>query len=190
MSTLPTPATPPSHNSLSNAHVDLMTELIAIMYQTLQQNATMMAHMQIQPSHPSAPQPPTDPQYKPQCPPFPKWYGAPLTNPIFPAQVVTYKAEAFYSCVHIRMQTTQASKNLSVAISADMLALLPQSVSSMFLNDTSFASYRIAMISHLLTHLNPSSSENILLAISYLTRLEMVLGELSINYMSCVRSIS
>ena len=46
------------------------------------------------------------------------------------------------------------------------------------------------MIFHLFTHLNPSSSENILLEISYLTRLEMVLGELSINYMSRVRSIS
>ena len=190
MSTSPTPATPPSHNSPSNAPVDLMTALIAIMHQTLQQNATIMVHMQIRPSPPSAPQPPTNPQYKPRCPPFPKWYGMPLTNPIFPAQVLTYKAEAFYSCVHNWMQTTQASKNLSVAISADMLASLPRSVSSMFLNDTRIASYRIAVISHLSTHLNPSSSENLLLAISDITRLEMGLGELSINYMPRVHSIS
>ena len=46
------------------------------------------------------------------------------------------------------------------------------------------------MLSHLLTHLNLSSSENLLLAIPDLTRLEMGLGESSINYMSLVRDIS
>ena len=43
---------------------------------------------------------------------------------------------------------------------------------------------------YLLTHLNPSSNENLLLAISDPTRLEMRLGKLSINYMSRVRGIA
>ena len=46
------------------------------------------------------------------------------------------------------------------------------------------------MLSSLLTHLNPSSNENLLLAISYLTRLEMRLGESSIDYMPRVRGIA
>ena len=46
------------------------------------------------------------------------------------------------------------------------------------------------MLFHLLTQLNPSSSENLPLVISYLTHLEMRLGETSIYYMSRVRSIS
>ena len=46
------------------------------------------------------------------------------------------------------------------------------------------------MLSYLLTHLNPSSSENLLRAISYITRIEMGLGESSIDYMSHVRGIS
>ena len=45
------------------------------------------------------------------------------------------------------------------------------------------------MLSSLLTHLNPSSSENLLLAISDFTRLEMGLCESSIDYMSWVRGI-
>ena len=60
----------------------------------------------------------------------------------------------------------------------------------MFLNDARFASYGIAMLSSLLTHLNPYSNENLLLAISYLTRLEMRLGESSIDYMSRVCCIA
>ena len=60
----------------------------------------------------------------------------------------------------------------------------------MFLNETRFASEGITMITLFLTHLNPSSSENLLLAISELTCLEMRLGELSINYMSRVPGIS
>ena len=46
------------------------------------------------------------------------------------------------------------------------------------------------MISHLLIHLNPSSSENLILEISYPTRLDMGLGQSIINYMSRVRRIS
>ena len=46
------------------------------------------------------------------------------------------------------------------------------------------------MLSYLLTHLNPSSRKNILLAISDLTRLEMGVGESSIDFMSCVRGAS
>ena len=60
----------------------------------------------------------------------------------------------------------------------------------MFLNDARFASDSIAMLPLLLTHRNPSSSENLLLAISDLTCLKMRLGESSINYMSRVRGIS
>ena len=86
--------------------------------------------------------------------------------------------------------TKPANKHLSVAISADILMSLPRSVLSMFLNEIIFTPNGIAMLSHLLTHLNPSSSGNLLVAISDLTCLEMVLGELSTDYMSCVRGIS
>ena len=60
----------------------------------------------------------------------------------------------------------------------------------MFLNDTIFVSDGIAMIYSLLTHLNPSSSENLLFSISDLTRLKMRLGESRIDYMTRVRGIS
>ena len=60
----------------------------------------------------------------------------------------------------------------------------------MFLNDARFASDGIAMLSSLLTHLNPSSNENLFLEISDLTRLEMRLGKSSIDYMLRVRGIS
>ena len=60
----------------------------------------------------------------------------------------------------------------------------------MFLNDAGFTSDEIAMLSSLITHLNPSSNENLLLAITDLTPLEMRLGELSIDYMPRVRGIS
>ena len=46
------------------------------------------------------------------------------------------------------------------------------------------------MLSHLLTRLNPSYSEKILLTISYLTHLDMGLGKSSMDYMSRIRSIS
>ena len=71
-----------------------------------------------------------------------------------------------------------------------MLDSLPSSISSMFLNDARFASYGITMLSSLITHLNPSSNENLLLAITDLTYLEIILGELSIEYMSRVRGIA
>ena len=60
----------------------------------------------------------------------------------------------------------------------------------MVLNITRFVSDSISNISHLLTHRNPSSRENILLAISDITRLYMRLGDSSIDYMSRVRGIS
>ena len=60
----------------------------------------------------------------------------------------------------------------------------------MFLNVVRFASYKIAMMSSLITHLNPSSNGDLLLAIIYLTRLEMRLGELSTDYMLRVRVIA
>ena len=46
------------------------------------------------------------------------------------------------------------------------------------------------MLSSLLTHLNPSSNENLLLTISDLTCLNLQQGESSINYMSRVQGIS
>ena len=71
-----------------------------------------------------------------------------------------------------------------------MLASLPPLISFMFLNDTIFASDGIAMLSSLITHLNPSSNENLILAITDLTRLESRLGELIIDYMPRVRGIA
>ena len=87
-------------------------------------------------------------------------------------------------------KTTPAEKDLSAAISADIMVSLPRVVSSMFLNNKTFDSDRIAMLSHLLSHINPLSSKNLRLAISDLTRLKMGLGETSIDYMSCVCGIS
>ena len=71
-----------------------------------------------------------------------------------------------------------------------MLAYLPRSVSPMFLNDARFASDSISMLSHLLTHPNPSSRKKLLLVISDITRLNMELGESSIDYMSRAHGIS
>ena len=160
------------------------------MHQTLLKNATLTTHLQTCPSPPLVQQTRIASSYKPQCPPFPKWDGTPPTTPLFLAQVATYKSEAFYSGVQDWTRTTLENKHISVAISANMLASLPWSVSSMFLNGIRFASDGITMLSYLLTHLNPSSSENLLRAISYITRIEMGLGESSIDYMSHVRGIS
>ena len=66
--TMPTPETPTSHNSSSNAHVDPTTALIALMHQTLQQNATRMSHMQTRTYPLSVQQTPTTPTYKPHFP--------------------------------------------------------------------------------------------------------------------------
>ena len=96
----------------------------------------------------------------------------------------------FYSGVQDWAKIFPASKHLSVTFGADILASLPQEVLSMFLNDIIFASNGIAILSHLLTHLNPSSSENLLLDIYDLTCLDMGLGKSRINYMLCVRIIS
>ena len=59
----------------------------------------------------------------------------------------------------------------------------------MLLNDIIFASDGIAIISHLLTHLNPSYSENLVLAISDITCLEMKSDKANIEYMSRVCGI-
>ena len=82
------------------------------------------------------------------------------------------------------------TRQLSVGIISDVLALLPSSISSIFLNDTRFASDVIVMLSSLITHLNPSSNENPLLSITDLTRLKMGLGKSSIDYMPRVRGIA
>ena len=101
-----------------------------------------------------------------------------------------YTSEAYYAGFHDWTCTTPASRKLSVAISSDMMALLLSSISSMFLNDVRFASDRIAIISLLFAQLNSSSVENLLLAISDLTCLEIRLGDSSIDYMSRVQWIS
>ena len=46
------------------------------------------------------------------------------------------------------------------------------------------------MLPHLITHLNPSHTENLLITINDLNHLEMLLRESSTNYMSCIRSVS
>ena len=92
--------------------------------------------------------------------------------------------------MHDWTQTTPTNRQLSVAISSDMMASLPSLISSMFINDARFASDGIAMLSSLLTQLNPYFNENLLLAISDLTCLEMKLGESSIDYMLRVRGIA
>ena len=60
----------------------------------------------------------------------------------------------------------------------------------MFLNNARFASGRIAMLPPLINYLKPSFNENLLIAITDLTSLEMRLDESSIDYMSRVRGIA
>ena len=190
MSTYAAPTTPPAHASSSNQTVEPTLSLIALMQQSLQQNVTIIAQLNSRPStHPPQTQS-LSYQFEPQRPPFPKWDGTLPTTPLFLAQIETYNSGVFYAGLHDWTQTTLANRQLSVAISSDMLASLPSSISSIFLNDARFASDGITMLSSLLTHLNPSSNENLLLAISDITRLEMRLGESSINYMSRVCGIA
>ena len=153
------------------------------MYQSLQQNAAMMAQLHSHP-YPLTSQK-TSPlyQYKPQSPPFPKWYITPTTTPLLFSQIATYKSEAYYSGVHNWTCTTLARRQLSVAISSDNLASLLSMIPLMFLNGAIFVSDRIAMISLLITHLNPSSSKNPLLAISDLNSIKMQHGKSRIDYM-------
>ena len=62
-------------------------------------------------------------------------------------------------CRGVQLDTkTPTNKQLSVAIRSDMLASLPSSISSIFLNDEIFASDGITVLSYLLTHLNPYSN--------------------------------
>ena len=72
MSISPTPATPPTHSSLSNQTVEPTTALIALMNQYLQQNAAIMAQLHSRPSPPPALQLLQLYQYKSHLPPFPK----------------------------------------------------------------------------------------------------------------------
>ena len=60
----------------------------------------------------------------------------------------------------------------------------------MFLNNARLAPNIIAMLSSLITHLNPYSNENFLLAISDLTPLGMRLRESRIDYILRGREIS
>ena len=149
-----------------------------------------MAQIHYCSSSPSALQPLMSCQYKPQIPPFPKWDVTSPTKPLFLAHITTYKSEAFYAGVRNWTCTTPASRQLSVAISSDILASLLSSISSILLNDTIFAPDGVAMISSFITHLNPYSRKNLLLSISDLTHLDMKLGKSSIDYISRVRGIS
>ena len=189
MSTYSDPTTPPAHGSPLNT-VDPTVQLIALVQQLLHQNATILAQLN---SRSSPNQPQTQSlayQFKPQRPPFLKWEGTLPTTPIFPEKIETYKAEDLYAGVHDWIQTTLTTRHLSVAISLDILSSLPPSISSMLLNNARFVSDGITMISSLITHLNPSSNENVLLDITNLTRLEIRLGESSIDYMSRVCGIA
>ena len=160
MSTSSAPTPPPAHGSLSNQTVDPTLALIAMIQQSFQKNATMIAQLNSCPSpHPPKPQSLLY-QFKPQHPPFPKWGGKLPTTPLFLAQRETYKAKAFYARVHDWTQTTPTNRQLRFAISSDMLASLPSSISSMFINGARLVSDGIAMLSSLITHLNPSSNEN------------------------------
>ena len=129
MPTFLTPATPPSYNYLSKSTVDPTMALIALMQQKIHQNSAIMAHMHSHPSLPSTPQPTPYQPYKPHLTPFPKWDGTPPITPLLLAQFATYKAADFYAGVHDWTQTTPARRHLSIAISADMLVLLPRYVS-------------------------------------------------------------
>ena len=126
MSTSMAPMTPPIHNSVSNQKVDPTTALIALIYQSLQQNATIMVQLNYRPSPQPSQQPSTSYQYKPQRLPFPKWDGTPPNTYLLLAQISMYKTETFYAGVHYWTRTTPASRQLSVAISSDMMSLLPQ----------------------------------------------------------------
>ena len=164
--------TPTSQCSPTNI-VNPTVQLIALIQQSLQQNATMLAQNN---SCLSPNQPQTQLiayQFKPRRPPFPKWEGKLSTTPLFLAQIETYKDEAFYVSIHDWTQTTPMTRQFSIAIISDMLASLLTPISSMFLNDARFASDGITMLSSLITLLNPYSNENLLLAISDITRLEM-----------------
>ena len=165
MSTSPAPATPSTHNYLSNVPVETMKALITLMHQTLHKSTTMMEYLQTRTSTMLVQQTPITPAYKPQLPPLYKMGRDATHHPLLISKVATYKSEAFYSGVRDWTKTIISYKHLSVAIYANMLASLPQSVSSMLLNDLRFASNRITIIWHSITHLDPSSSENILLGI-------------------------
>ena len=165
-------------------------QLIALMQQLLQQNSTMLAQINFR-SSPNQPQTQSITyQFKPQRPPFPKWDGTLPTTPLFLAQTKTYKAEDFYASTHDWTKTTQTTRKLSVSISSDMLASIPSLISLMFQKNAIFSSDGITMMSSLITHLNPSSNENLLLAITDITCLEMRLGESRIDYMSRVCGIA
>ena len=180
MSTYLAPTTPPEDGSPPTT-VDPTVQLIALMQQFLQQNAIMLAQLNslLSPNQPQTQS--LAPQLKPQRPLFPKWDGTLPTDPLFLAQIETYKYKAIYSGIHNWTQKTQTARQLRVAIRSDILASLLSPISSMFLNDARFVSDGIKMLSSLITHLNPSSNENLLLAITDLTCLEIRLGESSID---------
>ena len=115
ISTSPTPATPPSRNSLSNVHVNTTTSLIVLMHQTLYKNATLMPHMKTRPPPLSVQQTLTSTTYKTKRLPFTKLYWMPPTTPLFLAQVATYNSIVFYFDVQNWLQTTQVSKNILVS---------------------------------------------------------------------------
>ena len=87
MSTSPTSATHPTHNYPSNMPAKPTTSLIALMNKTIQQNATMMEHLQTQPSPPLVQPTPIAPEYKLQRYPSTKLDGTPPTTPLFLGQV-------------------------------------------------------------------------------------------------------
>ena len=151
----------------------------------MQQNAALVVQLQRQAYQTVAPMSPTQ-TLNIQRSPFPKWYGTPPSKIMFLEQVDNYRSETYYPSVSYWICTTLSTRHISVSISANMLPSLPRAQSSMFLNDAHFVYDGISVLSHLLYHLNPSSSDNLLLAINNLNHLEMSLNKTSIYYMSCV----
>ena len=84
ISTSSAPTTPPAHSSTSNNTVDPTLALIALMQQSLQQNVTIIAQLNSCSSPYPAQTKSLPYQFKPQRPPFPKWYVTLPTTPPVP----------------------------------------------------------------------------------------------------------
>ena len=116
MSTFLALTTPTAHGSPPNI-VEPTVQLIALMQQLLQQNATMLAQIDSRLSPNQHQTQSLAYQFKPQHHPFPKWDRTLPTTPIFLAQIEMYKAEAFYASIqdlkkNTDDQTAQRSHHL------------------------------------------------------------------------------
>ena len=71
-----------------------------------------------------------------------------------------------------------------------MLPYLPRALSSKFWNDDCFASNGISILSHHMSHLKQSPSDNLVLDINELNHLDILLNETIIYCMSYIRGVS